>query len=127
MAEAWLNSLCGDRFEAFSAGLEPGHLNPLAVEVMREVGIDISNSKTKSVFDLIKAGIIFTYVITVCDESTAERCPVFPGVSNRLHWSFPDPANLTGTYEERLAKCRNIRDSIRDAIIAWCKSLPKNT
>ena len=91
MAEAWCNHLYGDRFEAESAGLEPGILNPLAVEAMKEVGIDISHNKTQRVFDLFKAGRMFAYVITVCDEASAERCPIFPGVTQRLHWSFPDP------------------------------------
>jgi arsenate reductase len=85
MAEAWLNHLCGERFYAQSAGLEPGSLNPLVVQVMKEAGIDISQNKTKSVFDFFKAGDIFSHVITVCDESSAEKCPVFPGVTNRLY------------------------------------------
>ena len=80
MAEALLKRLAPDRFDVFSAGLEPGSLNPLAVTVMGEMGIDISGNKTKKVFDFIKEGILFAYVITVCDESTAERCPIFGGV-----------------------------------------------
>lgn len=80
MAEAFLNNLGGDRFEAVSAGLEPGTLNPLVVEVMKEAGIDISQNRTKSVFDLFKKGELFSYVITVCDEASAQRCPVFPGL-----------------------------------------------
>ncbi len=123
MAEVWLNYLCGDRFEAHSAGLEPGILNPLAVAVMGEVGIDISQNKTKSVFDFVKAGKIFSYVITVCDESSAERCPVFPGVTHRLHWSFPDPSVLTGTEDEQIAAVRKIRDDIKNTILEWCASL----
>ena len=91
MAEAFLNDICGDHFEAYSAGLEPGALNPMAVEAMREVGIDISHKGTQSVFDVFKSGELFAYVITVCDETSAERCPIFPGVTTRLHWSFPDP------------------------------------
>ncbi len=124
MAEAWLNRLCGDRFEGQSAGLEPGVLNPLAVTVMAEAGIDISANRTKSVFELVEAGTTFSYVITVCDETNAERCPVFPGFAKRLHWSFPDPASLKGDYEERLAACRKIRDAIKDAVVAWCASVP---
>ena len=123
MAEAWLNRLCGDRFEALSAGLEPGTLNPLAVQVMREVGIDISGNKTKPVFDFIKAGNVFSYVITVCDEASAERCPVFPGVTNRLHWSFPDPSVLTGTEGEQISAVRKIRDDIKNTVMNWCASL----
>ena len=120
MAEAFVNHLCGDRFEANSAGFEPGKLNPLAVDAMREKGIDISNNKTKSVFDLFKAGQIYRYVITVCDESNAERCPVFPGITTRDHWSFPDPSALGGTYEEKLARTREIRDTIERKIKEWC-------
>lgn len=121
MAEAWLNHVCGDLFEAESAGLEPGKLLPLAVEVMKEVEIDISHKKTRSVFDLVKAGRIFSYVITVCDEASAERCPVFPGITKRLHWSFPDPAAIMGTAEEKLKKVRKIRDDIKSAVEKWCK------
>jgi arsenate reductase len=121
MAEAWLNHLCGGHFKAESAGLEPGKLNPLVVAVMREVGIDISHKKTQGVFDVFKRGDFFPYVITVCDEASAERCPIFPGVTKRLHWSFPDPAAVTGSEEGRLAEVRVIRDAIRTKIDAWCK------
>ena len=79
MAEAWMNQICGDQFEAQSAGLEPGTLNPLVVEVMAEVGIDISHKGTQRVFDVWKSGPVFAYVVTVCDESSAEKCPIFPG------------------------------------------------
>ncbi len=123
MAEAFLNDLCGDHFEAHSAGLEPGTLNPIAVEAMREVGIDISHKGTQSVFDVFKSGELFAYVITVCDETSAERCPIFPGVTTRLHWSFPDPASLTGTHKERLAGAREIRDQIRERIEIWCDEM----
>src|SRR5687767_6711498 len=88
MAQAFLNDSCGDQFVAESAGLEPGTLNPLAIEAMVEVGIDISDQSTHSVWELFKAGRTYGYVITVCDESTAEKCPIFPGCSVRLHWSF---------------------------------------
>jgi arsenate reductase len=123
MAEAFLNNICPDDFEAESAGLEPGELDPLAVEVMREVGIDISRNQTKSVFDLFKTGNLFAYVVTVCDEASAERCPIFPGVAQRLHWSFADPAALRGSWDERLAQARIIRDRIRDRITVWCDEM----
>ncbi len=123
MAEAFLNEICGDHFEAHSAGLEPGKLNPLAVETMREIGIDISKNQTQAVFDVFKSGELFPYVITVCDESSAERCPIFPGVTKRLHWSFPDPSALKGTREERLAGTRKIRDQIRARIEMWCDEM----
>ena len=107
-------------FEAHSAGLEPGTINPLAVEAMREIGVDISGKKTQAVFDVFKTGEFFPYVITVCDESEAAGCPIFPGVTQRLHWSLPDPSAFTGTDEERLERTREIRDQIRDRIQMWC-------
>ena len=124
MAEAWLKHLHGDRFETESAGLEPGTINPLAIEVMREVGIDIAGNRPQSVFDLFKASRLYGYAITVCDEAGAERCPIFAGVTKREHWSFPDPAAFTGTYEERLAKTRKVRDAIRARIEDWVRTLP---
>lgn len=120
MAEAFLNKVCGDEFEAQSAGLEPGKLNPIVVEAMQEVGIDISGNKTKSVFDMFRSGKLFNYAITVCDETSAERCPIFPGITRRLHWSFPDPSALQGTHEEKLAGTREIRDAIKRRIEEWC-------
>ncbi|MHB8093113.1 MAG: arsenate reductase ArsC [Syntrophales bacterium] len=119
MAEAFLNHLAGDRFEAQSAGLEPGVLNPLAVEIMREAGLDISAKQTKGVFDFYKRGAIFNYVITVCDAAGAERCPIFPGITKRLHWSFADPAALPGSREEKLEAARRIRDEIRQAVLTF--------
>ena len=123
MAAAWLNEICGDYFEAESAGLEPAELNPLAVQVMDEVGINISNNQTQAVFDVFKTGQLFAYVITVCDETSAEKCPIFPGVTNRLHWSFTDPTALVGTQEERLEGTRKIRDDIRARIEIWCDEM----
>ena len=123
MAEAWLNYTCGDFIEAQSAGLEPGTLNPLVVDVMREVEIDISKKKTQAVFDVFKSGQLFGYVITVCDETSAERCPIFPGPAKRLHWSFPDPSTLTGTREEKLLSVRRIRDEIRQKVEEWCEEV----
>ena len=121
MAEAWLNYTCGDFFSAQSAGLEPGTLNPLVIEAMREVGIDISRNKTQTVFDVFKSGQLFSPVITVCDETSAEKCPIFPGPMKRLHWSFPDPSALTGTHEEKLKQVRLIRDEIRQKVEEWCE------
>ncbi len=123
MAEAWLNHICGDVFEAQSAGLQPGTLNPLVVEAMAEAGIDISRKGTQAVFDVFQSGQLFSYVITVCDETSAERCPIFPGVAKRVHWSFRDPSALTGTREEKLAAVRAIRDEIRDRIESWCDEI----
>jgi arsenate reductase (thioredoxin) len=121
MAEAWLNHICGDFFEAHSAGLEPGTLNPLAVEVMAEEGIYISEKQTRAVFDVFKSGQLFAYVVTVCDETSAEKCPIFPGPATRLHWTFPDPSQLQGTDVEKLEQARGIRDQIRFKIEEWCE------
>ena len=123
MAEAYLNYFGSDNMEAESAGLEPGSLNPFAIEVMEEDGINISNNKTKDVFDFFKQGKMYSYVITVCDEKAAERCPIFPGVCNRLHWSFADPSSLEGSYEEKLAGTRIIRDQIKNKIKDWIKEI----
>lgn len=114
MAEAMANRYHGDIIIAESAGFEPGRpLNELAVDAMSEIGIDISGNSSKGVFELFKKGEMYGYVITVCDESTAERCPVFPGVTKRLHWSLEDPASFTGSFEERMEQTRSVRESIR--------------
>lgn len=122
MAEAFLNTLYGERFEAMSAGLEPGVLNPYVVRAMQEIGIDISGAKTKSVFDLYKAGQLYSYVVTVCDPEAAERCPIFPGVTTRLHWGFPDPSQAQGSDDEKMAQVRAVRDAIRHQIETWVQS-----
>ena len=120
MAEAFLNQTCGDQFEAQSAGLEPGKLNPIVVEAMQEIGLDISGNQTKAVSDKLKSGQSFAYVVTVCDEASAERCPIFPGVTTRLHWSFPDPSAFQGSHDEKLARTREIRDTIKAKVEGWC-------
>jgi arsenate reductase len=121
MAEAFLNELSGDKFYAESAGFEKGELNPLVVEVMKEIGIDISQNKTKSVFDFFKEGRLYHFVIAVCDASKAETCPIFPGVSQVLNWSFDNPSSFVGIHEEKLAKTRLIRDSIKQEIEKFIK------
>jgi arsenate reductase len=123
MAEAFLNQICGDEFEAHSAGLEPGRLNPVVVEAMQEIGRDISGNQTKAVFDYFKSGKMFAYVITVCDEASAERCPIFPGITQRLRWSFPDPSAIQGTHAEKLARTREVRDLIKAKIENWCAAV----
>jgi len=123
MAEAFLKHYGEADFEAESAGVEPRELNPLVVEAMKEEGIDISLKKAKKVFDFIKAGKLFHYVIAVCDEATAQRCPVFPGVTKRIHWSFEDPSTITGSHEEKMAKTRDIRDKIKSKVLEFIKSL----
>ena len=120
MAAALLNKRCGELFEAESAGLEPGTLNSLAVEVLHERNIDISGNKTQAVFDVFKSGQLFAYVITVCDESEAAGCPIFPGVTTRLHWSFPDPSKFGGTLGEKLEQTRQVRDKIDKQVQQFC-------
>lgn len=117
MAEAYLNKYGGDKFIAESAGLEAGKLNPLAVEAMRQDGIDISKNKTKDVFVFFKEGRIYQYVVTVCDEANATRCPIFPGVHEKINWSFDDPSSFTGSVSEKLLKTIEVRDKIKEAVI----------
>ena len=121
MAEAFLKQMAGDKFEVESAGLEPGKLNPIVVEAMKEAGIDISQNKTKSAFDFYKQGKQYDYVITVCDESQSGACPMFPGKGERLHWGFDDPSGFQGRWEEKLEKTRQVRDQIKQKIIEWLK------
>ena len=121
MAAALLNDVCGEFFEAESAGLEPGTLNPLAVEALQQVGIDISGKKTQSVFDVFKSGQLFAYVISVCSESESQGCPIFPGITQRLHWPFDDPSQFTGTHEEQIAKTRQLLEQIRGKIEEFCQ------
>jgi arsenate reductase len=109
MAEGLLREFAGDRFEVESAGVAPTQVRPEAIAVMREIGIDISQQRSKSVDDF--AGQQFAYVITVCDNAN-EQCPVFPGNTQRLHWSFADPAAAEGDYDQRLNVFRNVRDEI---------------
>jgi len=119
MAEAFLKKYGGDTFEAESAGLEPGILNPNVVEVMKEVGIDLTGKPTQAVFDLLKQGRKYNAVVTVCDKEAAERCPVFPGVVKRIAWSFKDPSVFTGTKEAILQHTREVRDEIEQQIKAF--------
>jgi arsenate reductase len=119
MAAAFLRQLGGDRFEVESAGLEPGRVNPLAIEAMRRAAIDISGASTQSVFGLFRAGKRYDFVISVCDEASAERCPIFPGVTKRLNWSFADPAGFAGSEEDRLAHTMTVRDQIQERVQRW--------
>lgn len=121
MAEAFVNQLCGQEFEAQSAGLEPGKINPIVVEALQEIGINIAGKPTQSVDDVLRSGQLFSHVVTVCSEAEAEGCPYFPGVAQRLHWPFPDPSKLTGPDAEKLARVREIRDQIRRKIEAFCE------
>jgi arsenate reductase len=106
----------GDEFDIVSAGLDPKPLNPLAVQVMKEVGIDISQQYSKDLKQFL--GQHFTYLITVCSNAES-RCPIFPGVIYRLFWPFDDPADFEGTQEEKLAKFREVRDQIDNKIREW--------
>ena len=123
MAEAYLKKLGGDQFQTESAGLEAGKLNLITVEAMQEEGIDISGNQTKDVFDFHKEGRSFDYVITVCDEASADRCPVFPGLHKKINWSFDDPSALQGSKEEKLYATRLIRDQIREAVQHFIKEI----
>jgi arsenate reductase len=126
MAEELLRKIAGNDFETESAGLEPGVLNPYVIEVLKEEGIDITNKKTKSAFDLSKAGRRYTYVITVCDEISAEACPVFPSCEEQFHWSFPDPSKFVGTDDKKIELVRKIKNEIKAKIEEWMGDLDSN-
>ncbi len=115
MTEEFIRLCAGDAVEVESAGLEPGTLNPIVVELLLEDGIDIRGKATKSVFDLHRRGAAYDYVIAVCDPEVAERCPIFPAERKRLHWPFPDPSRAGGTEDDKRAAIRPIRDRIREA------------
>lgn len=118
MAEALLRKHGADRFEAHSAGLEPKGLNPFTVKVLNEIGIDVSSQTSKGV-ETYLGKVLFQYLVTVCDDAD-KNCPtVWPGVNNRMHWSFQDPAAVEGTDEEKLAKFREVRDLIEVKIKSW--------
>jgi len=122
MGEAFLRHVASDRFDVFSAGIESGKLNPLVVKAMEEVGVSMDGHYAKKAQDFVDRSEHFDYVITVCDESNAERCPMFPGKHERMHWGFPDPSALTGSDEEKLAGIRPIRDAIRDKVQEFIQS-----
>lgn len=115
MAEGLLRSLGGERFEVHSAGTEATAVRPLAIEAMREIGIDISRQSSKTLDRFVDER--FDHVITVCDEAN-ETCPVFPNATHRLHWSLPDPSKAAGTKAEQLAVYRTVRDELRTRIHA---------
>lgn len=123
MAEAFLNQMGESRFIAESAGLEPGTLNPVVVEAMQEVGLDLSGNACDAIEDFLPRANEFSYVVTVCDESAAERCPIFPGNVKRLHWGFPDPSSLEGPGEERLCRTREIRNAIKEKVRNFLNNL----
>jgi arsenate reductase (thioredoxin) len=120
MAEAFVNAHCGDAFRAYSAGLESGKLNPIVVDAMAELRLDISGNRTKTVADDEVRARAYDYVVTVCDEASAQACPIFATNGKRLHWSFPDPSAFTGTPGERLDQTRKVRDDIAARIKVFC-------
>ena len=122
MAEAFLKKYAGDRFDVFSAGLEPQGIHPLARKVMEEIGFDLSGQHSTDVLEFL-GHAHFGYVITVCAQAES-RCPIFPGASIRLHWPFADPATFQGTGEQKLNKFREIRDQIRVRIESWLNENP---
>lgn len=125
MAEALLRELGGPRFEVTSAGFEPRGVNPLVVEALAQVGLSLpSTAPQPSVFELFKAGSHFHYVIGVCDEEHGQKCPLFPGVTQRLYWSFPDPASFEGSHSEKLARVVQVREAIRSRLETWLSTLP---
>lgn len=113
MAEGYLRQVAGDQFEPLSAGIEPKGVNPLAIEAMSEIGIDISHQKSKDVVSLL--GQYIPYVITLCEDAK-ERCPIFPRTFKFLHWGFDDPAAVQGSHDEKLAVFRRVRDEITNRI-----------
>jgi arsenate reductase len=122
MAEAFLRHYAGSQFEAYSAGLEPKGINPYTVRVMEEVGIPLTGQYSKDVREYM-GKLHFGYLITVC-ANAEERCPTtFPGVGQRMHWAFDDPAVVEGTDEEKLLKFRQVRDQIERRIREWLKEL----
>ncbi|MGA1841528.1 MAG: arsenate reductase ArsC [bacterium] len=118
MAEAFLRKEAGDRFEVYSAGLEPGEIHPYVIQVMKEIGVDISGQYSKS-FEEYLGKFHFDYIITVCDR-VKKACPtVLHDAGQILHWSFEDPVSFEGPEEERLNKFREIRDRIHERIELW--------
>ena len=121
MAEAFLRKYAGDRFEVYSAGLEPQEIHPLTIQVMEEIGFDMSQHTSKPLSQFL-GRLHFGYIITVCSRA-AEKCPIFPGMGTRLSWPFDDPASYEGTPEEKLDKFREVRDAINRRIINWVDNL----
>lgn len=116
MAEGFLRAIAGDRFEVASAGTEATRVHPLAIRAMAEVGIDMSEHTSKTLEAFLNES--WDYVITVCDNAN-ERCPIFPGKTTRIHWSFDDPSQATGTEQDRLGTFRRIRDEIAARLRLW--------
>jgi arsenate reductase len=122
MAEAFLREYAGDRFDAYSAGLEPGEINPYTRRVMEELGLNLEGQRSKGLAEYL-GKVHFSYLVTVCDRAE-QQCPIFPGMGTRLHWSFVDPSATVGSEDEKLAKFRQVRDEIKSKILAWISMQP---
>ncbi len=120
MAEAFLRKYAGDRCEVFSAGLEPTVVNPFTIQVMEEIGVNMSPHRSKHLDEYV-GKVQFNYLITVCDNAE-KKCPFFPGVGIRLHWPFDDPASTSGNDTHKLAKFRQVRDLIDSRVREWLLS-----
>lgn len=123
IAEAILNEKYGNQFKADSAGLSKRAIDPLAIKVMKDYGLDISGNSVDSVFDFYKEGRLYDFVITVCSRESEKECPVFPGIRKRVNWEIEDPESYTGTQEEKLQKAEQLRDEIEKRIDLFVKSI----
>lgn len=127
IAQALLKKYGGNLFEVESAGFEPSSLNPLAIDILKnEENIDISNNQTNEVFDFFRQGKHFNFVIAVCDEGNAQKCPIFPGLNYRLHWSFPDPSLLQGDENEKYQQIKEIYISIKQEVLKFIELVKEN-
>ncbi len=127
MAEAFLKQIAGDALNVYSAGLEAGSLNPLAVQVMQEIGIDISRNRTKTVNDPVITTKSYDYVVTVCQESKAGACPIFPTKGSRIAWHFADPGEFTGSEDQKLRATRHVRDRIKKRVCEFYEAIRSET
>lgn len=128
MAEAFMKMYAEGEFEVYSGGIEPGVLNPYVVKILKEdEGIDISKNRPKSAFDFVKNGVLFQHVVTVCDESTSQRCPIFPGVKERIMMSFEDPSSFEGSEDDILIKVKEVKEKIKEEILLFIKLLRENS
>lgn len=127
IAEALLKKYAGDKFQVESGGFEPGTINPYAIQVLQqEENIDISHNSADSLFEMLKQGKLFNYIITVCDEGNAQKCPIFPGMSSRIHWSFPDPSTFVGSDEEIYEQIKKVYKEIKKEVLTFIELVEKN-
>lgn len=123
MAEAFLNALGSPDFVAESAGVDPRPVNPEVVQVMQEVGYDLSGARSDNIVDFFREGRLYEQVIYVCERGAEKDCPVFPGVRKTLHWPYTDPSSISGSEQERLEQLRGIRDQIKATIVRWLEDI----